>query len=310
MNRRTGYLGLGSNVGDRRANLEAAVATLPAHGVEVLASSSVYETEPVGEVADQREFLNACLRIRTGHGPEELLDACKAVERELGREPGGVRHGPRPIDVDVLLLGDLVYGSERLRLPHAEVTSRRFVLTPLLELDPDLRIPTGERAADALAALGPDQEVRRDGPPVGDRAALPPGTGGAVPATVAAETPDGRSALAERLARQREAHRGRPRIVRLGVVVAGFAVTGVGIAMLVLPGPALVVIPIGLGMLALEFRWAERLLERALDQAEEARRRARETTRRQRVMTAAAGVLALAAFAVAAVLWDIPLLPV
>jgi 2-amino-4-hydroxy-6-hydroxymethyldihydropteridine diphosphokinase len=160
-----GYLGLGSNVGDRRSQLEDAVRLLPEHGVEVLASSSVYETEPVGEVLDQRDFLNACVRIRTGLGPEELLDACKAVERELGREPGGVRHGPRPIDVDVLLLGDVEHRSERLTLPHEEVRSRRFVLLPLLELDPDLRTPEGA-LADALRELGPGQNVRRAGPPL------------------------------------------------------------------------------------------------------------------------------------------------
>ncbi len=84
-----GYLGLGSNVGDRREQLLAAARELPRHGVEVIASSSVYETEPVGLVLDQREFYNACLRVDTAHGPVELLDACKAVERTLGREPGG-----------------------------------------------------------------------------------------------------------------------------------------------------------------------------------------------------------------------------
>ena len=156
-----GYLGLGSNVGDRRGHLEGAVAELPGHGVRVMASSSVYETEPVGLVLDQREFYNACLRVETRLGPEELLDACKAVERVLGREPGGVRHGPRPIDVDVLLLGDERFESDRLTLPHPEVTSRRFVLVPLLELDPDLTLPDGTRLADALAALGPGQDVRR-----------------------------------------------------------------------------------------------------------------------------------------------------
>ncbi len=103
--------------------------------MKVLASSSVYETEPVGLVLDQREFFNACLRVETDHGPEELLDACKEVERSQGREPGGQRHGPRPIDVDVLLLDELEYASDRLTLPHPEVTSRRFVLVPLLELD-------------------------------------------------------------------------------------------------------------------------------------------------------------------------------
>jgi len=161
-----GYLGLGSNVGDRRAQLESAVRLLPAHGVEVLASSAVYVTEPVGEVLDQREFFNACVRISTDLGPEELLDACKAVERELGREPGGVRHGPRPIDVDVLLLADVEHRSERLTLPHEEVRSRRFVLVPLLELDPGVRTREGA-LADALSELGDDgQDVRRAGPPL------------------------------------------------------------------------------------------------------------------------------------------------
>ena len=158
---RIGYLGLGSNVGDRRANLQAAVEELWTHGVMVLASSSLYETEPVGEVLDQREFFNACVRIETELGPEPLLDACKAVERALGREPGGVRHGPRPIDVDVLLLEGVTHESERLRLPHREVSTRRFVLVPLLELDPDL-----PGAAGALAALGEGQDVRLTGPPL------------------------------------------------------------------------------------------------------------------------------------------------
>ncbi len=160
-----GYLGLGSNVGDRRAMLEQAVAALPRHGVDVLASSSVYETEPVGLVLDQRDFYNACLRVRTAHEPEQLLDACKAVERELGRAEGGVRHGPRPIDVDLLLLDARRYRSERLKLPHPEVRSRRFVLVPLLELEPELALPGGERLADMLGRLE-GQDVRRVGPPL------------------------------------------------------------------------------------------------------------------------------------------------
>ncbi|HLI59107.1 MAG TPA: 2-amino-4-hydroxy-6-hydroxymethyldihydropteridine diphosphokinase [Solirubrobacteraceae bacterium] len=163
---RVGYLGLGSNIGERREHLRAAVATLPGHGVDVLASSSTYETEPVGLVLDQPDFLNACLRAQTDLGPEELLDACKAVEREVGRAAGGVRHGPRVIDVDLLLLGDLRYRSERLALPHREVTSRRFVLVPLLELAPDLTLPDGTPLARALDALGPGQAVRRAGPPL------------------------------------------------------------------------------------------------------------------------------------------------
>jgi 2-amino-4-hydroxy-6-hydroxymethyldihydropteridine diphosphokinase len=160
----TGYLGLGSNEGDRLANLSAARAALERHGIEVTGASSVYETAPQGEVTDQADFLNACLRIRTELEPEQLLEACKQVERELGREPGGVRHGPRPIDVDVLLLGEGEHRSERLTLPHAEVTSRRFVLEPLLELDPDLRLPDGTPLAERLAAVA-NQRVDRVTPP-------------------------------------------------------------------------------------------------------------------------------------------------
>jgi 2-amino-4-hydroxy-6-hydroxymethyldihydropteridine diphosphokinase len=158
----TGYLGLGSNVGDRMANLRAAREALERHGVSVTASSSVYETEPQGQVLDQPDFLNAAVRIETDLGPEELLDASKAVERELGRELGGVRHGPRPIDVDLLLLGDVEYESERLRLPHRDVLGRRFVLAPLLELDAELALPDGTRLADALATLE-GQRVERVG---------------------------------------------------------------------------------------------------------------------------------------------------
>jgi 2-amino-4-hydroxy-6-hydroxymethyldihydropteridine diphosphokinase len=160
----TGYLGLGSNEGDRLANLSAARAALARRGIEVTGASSVYETAPQGEVTDQADFLNACLRIRTELEPEQLLEACKQVERELGREPGGVRHGPRPIDVDVLLLGGREYRSARLTLPHAEVTSRRFVLEPLLELDPDLDLPDGTRLADRLGGVE-NQRVERVAPP-------------------------------------------------------------------------------------------------------------------------------------------------
>jgi 2-amino-4-hydroxy-6-hydroxymethyldihydropteridine diphosphokinase len=158
---REGYLGIGSNVGDPAAHLRAAIALLPEHGVEVLAVSSTYVTEPVGEVLDQPDFLNAALRIRTELEPERLLDACKAVEAERGRSFDAPRHGPRPLDVDLLLLGDLELRTDRLTLPHPEVRSRRFVLVPLLELDPELTLPDGSRLADSLATLGPGQRVTR-----------------------------------------------------------------------------------------------------------------------------------------------------
>jgi 2-amino-4-hydroxy-6-hydroxymethyldihydropteridine diphosphokinase len=161
-----GYLGLGSNLCDRRALLQAAAEDLWTHGVQAIASSSVYETAPVGEVLDQPAFLNVCLRIETALGPEHLLDACKAVERALGREPGGLRHGPRPVDVDVLLLGTDAYTSERLEIPHRELARRRFVLVPLLELAPDLTVPGAGSAAAALERLGDDADVRLAGPPL------------------------------------------------------------------------------------------------------------------------------------------------
>ena len=164
-----GYLGLGSNVGDRRANLQAAVDALPRHGVRVTAASSTYDTDPVGEILDQPSFLNAAVRIETDLDPEGLLDAAKAVERAVGRGAGGeryVRHGPRSIDVDVLLLGDLEHASERLRLPHEQVLARRFVLIPLLELDFGLETPSGASLADALAQLPLDEGVRREGAPL------------------------------------------------------------------------------------------------------------------------------------------------
>jgi 2-amino-4-hydroxy-6-hydroxymethyldihydropteridine diphosphokinase len=162
---RTGYLGLGSNVGDRETHLRAAVELLEERRVEVEAVSSLYETEPVGEVLDQPDFLNAAIRIRTSLEPEELLAACKEVEAERGRSFEAPRHSPRPLDVDLLLLGDVELETERLALPHREVTSRRFVLVPLLELDPGLTLPDGASLADALAALGEGERVSKFAPP-------------------------------------------------------------------------------------------------------------------------------------------------
>lgn len=155
-----GYLGLGSNEGDRLAALRGAREALERRGIDVLASSSAYETAPQGEVLDQPDFLNACLAIETDLAPEELLDLCKAVEQDLGREPGGVRHGPRPIDVDVLLLGRIELRTERLTLPHPEITSRRFVLEPLLELDAGMQLPDGTPLAPLMETVA-DQPVTR-----------------------------------------------------------------------------------------------------------------------------------------------------
>jgi 2-amino-4-hydroxy-6-hydroxymethyldihydropteridine diphosphokinase len=167
-----GLLGLGTNLGDRRGHLQAAVDALPGAGIDVLACSSTYDTDPVGEVLDQPSFLNACVRIRTALAPLALLDAVKRIEREHGRDADGVRHGPRVIDIDVLLLGDERLEHERMRLPHEQLLTRRFVLVPALELDmglrtpPDAAAPGGTPLAAALAALPLDEGVRWAGPPL------------------------------------------------------------------------------------------------------------------------------------------------
>ena len=139
---------------------------MPGHKIEVLACSAVYETEPVGLVLEQREFLNACVRVTTGLEPDQLLMACKEIEQELGRRGAEIRHGPREIDVDLLILDGVNLSSERLTLPHPSVVERRFVLVPLLELNPDLTLPDGTSLAGALAQLPPGQAVRRAGPPL------------------------------------------------------------------------------------------------------------------------------------------------
>lgn len=123
--------------------------------------SSVYETEPVGEVTEQDDFYNAAVEIETTLNPRQLLDLCKRIERDLGRVAQGQRHGPRPIDVDLLIVANLLLADEGLVVPHPELTNRRFVMVPLLEIDPDLSLPDGTSLAGALAALEPGQRVER-----------------------------------------------------------------------------------------------------------------------------------------------------
>jgi 2-amino-4-hydroxy-6-hydroxymethyldihydropteridine diphosphokinase len=163
---RPAWLGLGSNVGRPLANLREAIDRLGARGLAVEAESSAWRTQPVGEIPDQPDFFNAAVRVRTDLGPEELLDLLKQVEREQGRESGRPRHWPRLIDIDLLLLGRLEYSSDRLTLPHREVTTRRFVLVPLLEIDPGLTLPDGRVLRESLDALAddPDQAVSPAGP--------------------------------------------------------------------------------------------------------------------------------------------------
>lgn len=125
----------------------------------VVAASAIYETEPQAGAVGQDEFLNACLLVETAHEPDDLLQACKAVEVEMGRDLDAPRHSARPIDVDLLLLEGREHSTAKLQVPHADLMRRRFVLQPLLELDP----PDRERLQAALARIE-GQDVR----PFGD----------------------------------------------------------------------------------------------------------------------------------------------
>lgn len=148
------HLSLGSNLGDRAAQLGAALAGLnQIPGVRVMAASNSYETEPLGEV-EQPAFLNVAAEIETDLAPLELLNAAQALEKRLGRKPS-YRWGPRSIDIDVILWGSLVMATERLTLPHGAFRERAFVLAPLAEIAPDAIDPvTGKTVAELAAAPG------------------------------------------------------------------------------------------------------------------------------------------------------------
>jgi 2-amino-4-hydroxy-6-hydroxymethyldihydropteridine diphosphokinase len=170
---RTAYLGLGSNVGDRLATLQRAVDGLHAtEGLAILRSSRIYETEPVGGPPQPR-YLNAVLEARTSLGARELLDACRRVERSLGRERL-VRWGPRTIDIDILTYGEERIDDPDLVIPHPRMHQRAFVLAPLLELDADPPLPAGVRLASSR--LGPEQlsGIRVAAPPLLTSSREPP----------------------------------------------------------------------------------------------------------------------------------------
>jgi 2-amino-4-hydroxy-6-hydroxymethyldihydropteridine diphosphokinase len=158
------FLALGSNLGDREANLRTAVALLGERDVRVTRSSGVYETEPVGG-PPQPPYLNAVVEAETELEPGDLLRACRAVEDSLGRQRGE-RWGPRTIDVDVLTYGREEIDRPGLRVPHPRMHERAFVLVPLLELDADPPLPGGRRAADLRLEASALNGVRPHGPPL------------------------------------------------------------------------------------------------------------------------------------------------
>jgi 2-amino-4-hydroxy-6-hydroxymethyldihydropteridine diphosphokinase len=147
------YIGLGSNLGDRAATIQAALGRLAADAdIELVAVSSLRETDPVG-FEEQPRFLNAAAAIRTVLEPRELLDRMLKVERGLGRVREGARYGPRTIDLDLLLYGDAVVDQPGLAIPHPRLQERVFVLEPLMELDPHLEVPGQGRVQALLAGL-------------------------------------------------------------------------------------------------------------------------------------------------------------
>lgn len=143
-------IALGSNLGDRIANLRAAIRLMQERGIRVARASSAWETPPMPE--DQPAYLNAVVSVETDLGPVELLGALKAIEHELGRRPGR-RWGPRPIDLDLLFYGEQAVSTTDLEVPHPRIAERGFVLAPLAEV---LRGPLpviGKRAVELLAGV-------------------------------------------------------------------------------------------------------------------------------------------------------------
>jgi 2-amino-4-hydroxy-6-hydroxymethyldihydropteridine diphosphokinase len=154
------YLSLGSNVGDRDENLKAAIAALPAAGVQVRRVSSFYETEPV-DYLDQAWFLNCVVQAETELPPLELLRRLRGVEARMGSKKL-IAKGPRLIDIDILLYGQETMDTSELQVPHPRMAQRRFVLVPLAEIAPGLRHPSWSGTAQELLAETPDKsEVRR-----------------------------------------------------------------------------------------------------------------------------------------------------
>lgn len=156
---KTVYLSLGSNIGDRQSNLQAAIERLAATGLRILRASPIYETEPV-DYTSQRWFLNQVAEAETELFPMQLLSRIGKIERELGRVRT-LPKGPRTIDIDILLYGKMVVHSAALEIPHPRMAQRRFVLAPLADLAPDLRHPVTGLTVREMLHEAPAEAVRR-----------------------------------------------------------------------------------------------------------------------------------------------------
>lgn len=153
------FLALGSNLGDRRANLAAAIERLAAPDLRVVRASSLYETEP-RDVPDQPWFLNQVIEIETDLFPRQLLARTQKIEREMGRKRM-VAKGPRVIDLDILLFADAAVSTPDLEIPHPRMIERRFVLEPLHELAPELRHPQTKATIREMLSQVSDQAIRK-----------------------------------------------------------------------------------------------------------------------------------------------------
>jgi len=151
-----GYLGLGSNMGDRLLNLHRALCSMQSHGINVVRMSSIYETLPVDCPLPQPNYLNMVVMIETGLEPLDLLRECKGIERSLGRERS-YKNAPRIIDIDVLLLNGIMLDTPELKVPHPHLESRAFVIHPLAEISPDLVLPSGKAVADVKKNVKKDE---------------------------------------------------------------------------------------------------------------------------------------------------------
>lgn len=155
------FLSLGSNLGDRLENLRRAIARLDAHPeIDVILSSSIYLTEPVGGI-QQPDFLNLVLELDTSLEPGDLHAICRDIEVELRRRAGRIAMGPRTIDLDILLYGQLILAEADLTIPHPRMMERAFVLVPLVEIAPDVVIPDNGTAANALAHCTDTSRIER-----------------------------------------------------------------------------------------------------------------------------------------------------
>jgi 2-amino-4-hydroxy-6-hydroxymethyldihydropteridine diphosphokinase len=156
----TAYLSVGSNLGDRRANISQAIDALAQRGIRVVKTSSIYETEPVG-FRDQGWFLNCVVEVETSMEPEELLVSILQIEESSGRRRSAqsVPMGPRIIDIDIILFGEHIIQSDDLQIPHPRMASRKFVLVPLDEIASEAKHPRVNKTIHQLLGETPDHSI-------------------------------------------------------------------------------------------------------------------------------------------------------